>query len=75
MPTVCLLIPGLAYGDHMERIQFWQRNLSQVTTVMLSATIEKDNKSEQIQIQTAYEDIITKFNEVIFKALNTIGQN
>jgi hypothetical protein len=73
MPTVCLLIPGLVYGDHMERIQFWQRNLSQVTTVMLSATIEKDNKSEQIQIQTAYEDIITKFNEVIFKALNTMN--
>jgi len=51
----------------MKRIQFWQRNLSQIATVMLSATIEKDNKSEQLQIQSAYEDIITKFNEVIYK--------
>ncbi|CAF5104218.1 unnamed protein product, partial [Rotaria socialis] len=36
----------------MERIQFWQRNLSQVAIVMLSAAVEKDNKSEQAQIQT-----------------------
>jgi hypothetical protein len=49
----------------MKRIQFWQRNLSQVTTVMLSMAIEKDKKSEQLQIQSAYDDIITKFNEVI----------
>jgi hypothetical protein len=53
----------------MQRIQFWQRNLSQVATVMLSATIEKDNKSEQLQIQSAYEDIITKFNEVIHETV------
>ncbi|CAF1342878.1 unnamed protein product [Rotaria sp. Silwood1] len=64
IPIVCLLIPGLIYGSHMERIQFWQRNLSQVAIVMLSTMIEKDNKSEQLQIQTAYEDIITKFNEI-----------
>ncbi|CAF3470465.1 unnamed protein product [Rotaria sp. Silwood1] len=64
IPIVCLLIPGLIYGSHTERIQFWQRNLSQVAIVMLSTIIEKDNKSEQLQIQTAYEDIITKFNEV-----------
>ncbi|CAF3100134.1 unnamed protein product [Rotaria socialis] len=63
-PIVCLLIPGLLHGTHMERIQFWQRNLSQVAIVMLSAAVEKDNKSEQAQIQTAYEDIITKFNEI-----------
>ena len=50
----------------MKRIQFWQRNLSQVTTVMLSIAIEKDKKSEQLQIQSAYDDIITKFNEVIY---------
>lgn len=49
----------------MKRVQFWQRNLSQVTTVMLSAAIEKDDKTEQLQIQSAYEDIIAKFNEVI----------
>lgn len=49
----------------MKRIQFWQRNLSQVTTVMLSAAIEKDDKTEQLQIQSVYEDIIAKFNEVI----------
>ncbi|CAF1248789.1 unnamed protein product [Adineta steineri] len=64
VPTVCLLIPGLAYEAHLERIEFWQRNLSQIATVMRSITIEKDNKSEQLQIQTAYEDIITKFNEI-----------
>ncbi|CAF0945639.1 unnamed protein product [Rotaria sp. Silwood1] len=64
IPIVCLLIPGLIYGSHTERIQFWQRNLSQVAIVMLSTIIEKDNKSEQLQIQTAYEDIITKFNEI-----------
>jgi hypothetical protein len=50
----------------MKRIQFWQRNLSQVTTVMLSMAVEKDNKSDQLQIQAAYEDVITKFNEVIY---------
>ena len=50
----------------MKRIQFWQRNLSQITTVILTAAIEKENKSEQLQIQLAYEDIINKFNEVIF---------
>jgi hypothetical protein len=49
----------------MQRVQFWERNLSQVTTVILTATIENDNKSQQLQIQTAYEDIITRFNEVI----------
>ncbi|CAF0931439.1 unnamed protein product [Rotaria sordida] len=64
IPIVCLLIPGLIYEGHMERIQFWQRNLSQIAIVMLSIAIEKDNKSEQLQIQTAYEDIITKFNEI-----------
>ncbi|CAF3997547.1 unnamed protein product, partial [Rotaria sp. Silwood1] len=46
IPIVCLLIPGLIYGSHTERIQFWQRNLSQVAIVMLSTIIEKDNKSE-----------------------------
>ena len=49
----------------MQRVEFWQRNLSQVMTVMLSASIEKDQKSDQEQIQIAYEDIINKFNEVI----------
>lgn len=49
----------------MERIQFWQRNLSQIGIVMLSSAIEKDTKPEQTQIQSAYEDVISKFNEVI----------
>ncbi|UJR09297.1 hypothetical protein I4U23_013540 [Adineta vaga] len=64
IPTIFLLIPGLAYEGHMERVQFWQRNLSQVSTVMLTEAIEKDSKSEQEQVQTVYEDILTKFNEV-----------
>ena len=65
MPTVCLLIPGLAYGSHMQRIEFWQRNLAQVTIVTLAKAIEQDNQSEQSQIQSVYEDIIKKFNEVM----------
>ena len=49
----------------MQRVQFWERNLSQVATVMMTTTIEKDKKSQQTQIQSAYEDIVSKFNEVI----------
>ena len=64
VPVICLLIPGLAYGGHLQRVQFWEKNLSQVATVMLTATIEKEKKSQQLQIQSAYEDIISKFNEV-----------
>ena len=66
MPTVCMLIPGLIYEGHKERMQFWQRNLSQVAIVICTESIEKSNKSEQTQIQTAYEDILAKFNEVEF---------
>lgn len=42
----------------MQRMEFWQRNLSQIATVMISSSIEKD------QIQTAYEDLIAKYHEV-----------
>ena len=66
VPVVCLLIPGLAYGSHMQRVQFWERNLSQVATVMLTTPIEKEKRSQQTQIQSTYEDIITKFNEVSY---------
>ena len=61
---VCLLIPGVSHAGHMNRIDFWQKNLSQVTTVMASVAIERDSKSDELQIQAAYEDIIKKFNEV-----------
>lgn len=58
IPIVCLLIPGLAYPGHMERMEFWQRNLSQLATVMIALSIEKE------QIQNAYEDVLSKYNQV-----------
>lgn len=65
IPVICLLIPGLAYGNHMQRVQFWERNLSQISTVISTSAIEKGQKSQQIQIQKAYEEILAKFQEVI----------
>jgi hypothetical protein len=59
----------------MQRVQFWERNLSQVATVMLTTTIEKDKKSQQGQIQSAYEDIITKFNEVIHTNFTAVRED
>lgn len=65
VPVICLLIPGVAYGNHMQRVQFWERNLSQIGTVMSTTPIGKEKKSQQTQIQKAYEDILAKFHEVI----------
>jgi hypothetical protein len=64
MPMICLLIPGMAFEQHMQRIQFWQKNLSQITTVILSSAIDNHYQADQTHIQLAYDDIIKKFNEV-----------
>lgn len=66
IPVICLLIPGVSHGNHMQRVQFWERNLSQIGTVMSTTPIGKEKKSQQIQIQKAYEDILAKFHEVNF---------
>jgi len=58
IPIVCLIIPGLAYGSHMQRIEFWERNLSQLATVLVCSPVEKD------EVQTAYDDILSKFQQI-----------
>ena len=72
VPIVCLLIPGLVYGNHLQRVQFWERNLSQISTVILTSAIEKNSKSQQVQIQKAYEEILAKFQEVILREANRL---
>ena len=70
---ICLLIPGLALPNHHHRIQFWQKNLSQITTVLLSLSIDLDQRHDPSHIQSIYEDILKKFNQVIFTLLSSLS--
>lgn len=61
---VCLLIPGLALPGHQHRVAFWQKNLSQISSVFLSSSIHLDHRHDPSEVQSAYDDILKKFREV-----------